>query len=174
MTANATGAYAPSISTAPRERDGSHDFDFLHGRWRVHNRKLGHRLAGSNDWYEFEGRADERALWGGAANIEEYEAELPSGPVRGLALRLYDPRARQWSIHWASGDIGKLDRPMIGDFETGRGLFYGADSVDGREVLSRFIWTPIGPDACRWEQAFSADGGESWETNWVMDFTRER
>jgi hypothetical protein len=33
-------------------------------------------------------------------------------------------------------------------------------------------WTSAGPDAARWEQAFSADGGKTWETNWIMDFTR--
>lgn len=152
--------------------DGSHDFDFLHGSWRVHNRRLRHILAGSTDWYEFEGTAVERPLWGGQANLEEYEGEMPSGRIRGLALRLYNPLARQWTIHWVSGATGLLDQPLTGEFRDGRGEFVGQDVCEGRTILLRFVWTHDGPDACQWEQAYSATGGASWETNWIMNFTR--
>ncbi|MEO8621418.1 MAG: hypothetical protein ABI625_10155 [bacterium] len=154
--------------------DASHDFDFLHGSWHVHNRKLHQRLTGSTDWFEFEGTAVERPLWGGQANIEEYEADMPSGRVRGLALRLFNPHSRQWSIHWSGSTTGTLDNPVTGEFRDGRGQFYGVDTCDGRQVLARFIWTPIAADACRWEQAFSPDGGTTWETNWIMEFSRAR
>jgi len=43
---------------------------------------------------------------------------------------------------------------------------------DARVIRVRFVWTHAGPDACQWEQAFSPDGGASWETNWRMTFTR--
>ena len=157
----------------PESSDGARDFDFLHGSWRVHNRRLRAILAGSTDWYAFEGRAIERPLWDGRANIEEYDAEMPSGRVRGLALRLYDPGARQWTIHWSSSATGTLDRPMIGEFIDGRGEFYGQDVHDRRIVLTRFVWTHDGPDRCAWEQAYSTDGGRSWETNWIMEFSRD-
>ncbi|MEP6730095.1 MAG: NIPSNAP family protein [bacterium] len=152
---------------------GIHDFDFLHGEWRVHNRKLRHRLVGSTDWYEFDGRATERALWGGQANIEEYEATLPNGDVvRGLALRLYQPETKRWTIQWSGSATGTLDAPMTGTFADGRGVFYGHEDCEGRAVFTRFIWTSASDSSARWEQAFSADGGSTWETNWVMDFTR--
>ena len=165
-------AAAAPAATDPALRDGAHDFDFLHGRWRIRNRRLRHPLSGSSEWYEFDGRADERPVWGGQANLEEYEADPPSGPIRGLALRLYNPRSRQWTIHWAGSTTGTLDRPMIGEFRGGRGEFYGQDLFGEREVLLRFIWTAERADACRWEQAFSTDGGRTWETNWIMEFTR--
>jgi quinol monooxygenase YgiN len=112
-------------------------------------------------------------VWDGQGNLEEYEATPPEGGTfRGLALRLYDPRARRWSIHWSDSGRGTLDAPMIGEFRDGRGEFYGHEDFDGRRIFSRFLWTPLGPNAARWEQAFSADGGASWETNWVMEFTR--
>ena len=57
-------------------------------------------------WDEFEGTAVARPLWGGLANIDEYEAEGPAGRIRGLTLRLYDPRSRQWSIYWANAASG--------------------------------------------------------------------
>ncbi|MEP7000807.1 MAG: hypothetical protein ABI969_10035 [bacterium] len=154
--------------------DGSHDFDFLHGSWRVHNRKLRQRLAGSTDWIEFEGRAVERPLWDGQANIEEWEADMPSGRVRGLALRLFNPHSRQWSIHWSGSDTGTLDNPVTGEFRERRGEFYGTDTCDGRQILARFVWTSNGADVCQWEQAFSPDGGRTWETNWIMEFSRAR
>jgi hypothetical protein len=152
--------------------DPTRDFDFLHGNWRIHNRRLKHPLSGSNEWYEFAGSSSERPLWDGDANVEELTADLPTGRLRGIALRLYDPSAKQWSIHWSSSATGTLDAPMIGAFEDGRGLFFGQDRIAGRTVLLRFIWTSESRDRCRWEQAFSDDGGTTWETNWIMDFTR--
>ena len=168
-------AFAPSSTHVPARgepRDGAHDFDFIEGRWHVHNRRLCRPLSGSNDWYEFEGTAVERMLWEGRGNFEEYYAEAPTGPICAVALRLYNPASRQWSIHWSNRAGGTLDRPMIGEFRDGRGEFYCQEEYEGRAILQRFIWTSIDPDACRWEQAFSTDGGSSWETNWIMEFTR--
>lgn len=152
---------------------GAHDFDFLHGTWRIHNRRLRDPLAGSAEWYAFDGSATELPLWDGDANLEEYQATLPGGHrIHGLALRLYEPDARRWTIHWASSDRGRLDPPLTGTFREGVGEFISHEDYGGRMILVRFHWTSGGPDAARWEQAFSADGGRTWETNWVMDFTR--
>jgi hypothetical protein len=128
---------------------------------------------GSSDWYEFESTSVERPLWDGQGNLEEYEAELPTGRLRGLALRLYNPHTRQWTIHWASAATGTLDAPLTGEFRDGRGEFHHQEEFEGRTIDVRFIWTDLGPTACRWEQAFSADGRRTWETNWVMELTRE-
>jgi hypothetical protein len=153
--------------------DGSHDFDFLHGRWKVHHRRLCHPLSGANEWYEFDGTAVERSLWDGQANIEELDAKLPGGRLRGLALRLYSPMSRQWAIHWSTADNGTLDQPMmVGDFRNGCGKFYNQETFEDRSIFVRFIWTSLSRERCRWEQAYSADGGRTWETNWIMDFTR--
>jgi hypothetical protein len=156
----------------PGERS-ARDFDFLHGTWRIHNRRLRDPLAGTGDWYAFDGSATELPLWDGDANLEEYQATLPGGQrIHGLALRLYEPDARRWTIHWASSDRGRLDPALTGTFRDGVGEFLSHEDFGGRMVLVRFHWTSAGPDAARWEQAFSADGGRTWETNWTMDFTR--
>ncbi len=152
--------------------EGAHGFDFLHGRWRVRSRRLRHPLTGSREWYEFEGTSIERPFWDGQGNLEEYEGDSPEGRIRGLALRLFEPRSKQWSIHWSSSALGTRDRAMVGEFENGRGEFYNQDLFDGREVLVRFLWTSAGANAARWEQAFSVDGGRTWEPNWIMGFTR--
>jgi len=155
----------------------AHDFDFLHGTWHVHNRRRRRVLAGDGaaaaEWYAFDGGATERPLWNGRANVEEYHATLPDGtPLHGLALRLYEPAAAHWTIHWSNAATGTLDAPMTGTFVDGVGEFFGDDRHDGRPIRVRFRWTSEGPDAARWEQAFSADAGATWETNWIMDFTR--
>ena len=177
-SAVSNAATAPSPPDRPtrlpgQPHDGTHDFEFVEGSWRVHHRRLHRPLSGSSDWYEFEGSAVERTLWDGRANFEEIEAELPTGRLRAVALRLYDPASRQWSIHWSNSSTGTLDRPMIGEFRDGRGVFVCQEEFDGRSILQRFIWTSSAPDACRWEQAYSADCGASWETNWIMEFTRD-
>ncbi|MEP6620655.1 MAG: NIPSNAP family protein [bacterium] len=159
--------------TTPERRDGVHDFDFLHGTWTIHNRRLRAPLSGSAEWYEFDGRAVERPIWDGQGNLEEYDARLPDAtPLRGLALRLYEPLTRRWSIHWSSSANGTLDAPMIGDFRNGRGEFYSREDFQGRSVFVRFVWTSTGTEYARWEQSYSADAGCTWEVNWVMEFTR--
>jgi hypothetical protein len=151
---------------------GSRDFDFLVGRWRIHNRRLRERLKGSADWEEFEGRLEARTVLGGLGNFDEVVMEHASGRVHGLTLRLYNPQSRQWSLYWSSSLDGTLYTPMIGEFADGRGVFYSQEPFEGRAIFSRFIWSEITPASCRWEQAFSTDGGATWETNWIMEFAR--
>ena len=104
--------------------------------------------------------------------MDEIALERASGRAEGLTLRLYDPASRQWSLYWADGASGTLQPPMVGAFQDGRGEFFAHDTFGGRRVLSRFIWSEITGDSCRWEQAFSEDGGKTWETNWIMEFAR--
>ncbi|WTA56851.1 hypothetical protein OIP63_30900 [Kitasatospora purpeofusca] len=148
------------------------DFDFLHGTWDVANRRLSAPLdPGSGSWEEFPGRSVVRPLFGGAGNIDEITFPTLGGR-RGVTLRLFDREAGQWSIYWSSSRTGRLDPPVSGGFAGDRGDFYGDDSYEGRPIRVHFTWHRLGPDAARWEQEFSADGGVTWELNWVMDFTR--
>jgi hypothetical protein len=150
------------------------DFDFLIGDWNVHNRRLKNPLTGSGSWYEFEGTSAVRPLWDGVGNIDEYAGNSPEGLIAGLTVRLFDPAAKQWRIYWANRAEGLFGIPMIGSFTEGRGEFFDQEFFQQRSIFVRFVWTPESSTACRWEQAFSADGGKTWETNWVMDFTRPR
>jgi hypothetical protein len=155
-----------------RQHDGRNDFDFLIGRWKVHHRILRERLKGSSDWTEFDGTVINHEILAGIGNTDEFIMDLPTGRVEALALRLFNPHSREWSIHWASSTTGVLDTPMIGQFKDGRGEFFAQELHDGRHVFSRFIWSEITGNSCRWEQALSEDGGRTWETNWIMEFTR--
>ncbi|HLT91146.1 MAG TPA: hypothetical protein VKZ85_09400 [Woeseiaceae bacterium] len=149
------------------ERDGSRDFDFCIGTWRTDVRVLSNRLSESAEWLEFAGTSVVRPIWGGRANLVELDVEGPGGRIVGLNLRLYDPRSGEWSLHYANARNGALTPPVTGRFVDGRGEFFGTETVDGREVLVRFVISPVSSTEWRYEQAFSADGGATWETNWI-------
>jgi hypothetical protein len=154
------------------ENDGRNDFDFFIGRWKAHSRRLRERLKGSNDWDEFEGVAAIRKVLGGMGNIDEIRLDRELGSLEGLTLRLYNPESRQWSMYWASNTDGILQSPVIGSFAQGRGEFYSQEFFEGRSIFCRFVCSNITGTSCRWEQAFSTDGGKTWETNWIADLTR--
>jgi hypothetical protein len=170
-------ASSPSTATAPGSAEagtGVHDFDFIAGRWRVHHRRLKERLAGNDEWQEFAGTSDARLILDGAGNVDDNVIELPAGTYRAATLRSYDPESRQWSIWWLDGRFprGPLDPPMVGGFKDGVGTFLADDTFGGKPIVVRFIWSEITEASARWEQAFSSDGGETWEVNWIMEFTR--
>ncbi len=148
---------------------GALDFDFLHGRWDVAHRRLRERLAGCDEWVALTGIAEVHPVLCGLGNVDR--VTFDGHDHEGMTLRLFDVDTHVWTIHWADSRTGRLDPPMSGRFESGVGVFFGDDTHAGRVIRVRFIWrsTAAGP---RWEQAFSSDGGVTWETNWIMDFTR--
>ncbi len=148
------------------------DFDFWFGSWDVRNRWLRRRLAGSDDWEEFDATVVARPLLDGVGNEDEFRTDHAGGFI-GMSFRFFDPERRRWSIYWAdSRRPGELDPPVFGTFSGDVGMFEGEDVYRGRPILVRFTWTGVTTPTPRWEQAFSDDGGRTWETNWVMDFTR--
>ena len=150
----------------------AHDFDFLFGRWSVLNRRLRKRLAGAGEWEEFTATSVARPLLDGLGNEDELRTDYDGGMI-GMSFRFFDAATGQWAIYWAdSRRCGLLDPPVIGSFAGGVGVFEGPDVFEGRPILVRFIWSNTLTSEPRWEQAFSEDGGETWETNWVTDFTR--
>jgi hypothetical protein len=154
------------------ENDGRNDFDFLIGNWKVHHRTLKKRLNGSTEWMEFEGDMVSRKIINGLGNMDENILHTKPGPIHALALRLFNPQSKEWSIYWSTDVTGTLDVPVIGGFKGGRGEFYSQEVFEGRHIYSRFIWSKITANSAQWEQAFSEDGGKTWETNWIMEFER--
>lgn len=144
------------------------DFDFLIGDWTIANEKLAARFAGSTEWIHFPAVTTCRKILNGSGNVDEML--LLDSDFVGVSLRVFNPADGLWSIHWVDNDRHRVLPPIVGKFENGVGSFYGDEEHEGRTVLARFRWTSESR-AARWEQAFSADGGETWETNWVMKFT---
>jgi hypothetical protein len=171
-----TEAQAPMTSGGTTSvHDGQHDFDYLLGSWKIHLRKRLRPLTGSNEWIEFDGTVVCRSVWNGLAEVEEFVVDSPEKNtfIKGLTIRLYNPKTHQWSIYWANSKNGTIDpAPQTGQFTNGRGEFYGQDTLDGRSIYVRFVWTNTTLSAPHFEQSFSADGGKTWEVNWITEQTR--
>lgn len=148
------------------------DFDFLAGRWAIRNRRLKTRWAGASDWEDFDGDATCHTVLGGLGSIEELR--IPPGQPRGLGIRLLNTGTGVWSDYWVQSGSGLvLPPPMTGVFADGVGTFTATGDMDGDiPIHSRGVWDRITPHSCRWHQAFSRDGGATWEHNWFMDWTR--
>ncbi len=163
----------PPAVTAQAARDGAHDFDWEIGRWTTVLRYRPESLTGSDKWLDYRGTSDVRAVLDGRANLVELSVAGPAGKIEGASLRLYDPKARQWTLNFANIRSGQLTAPVYGGFDvSGRGLFYGTDTLDGRTVLVRFVISDVTRNSARFEQAYSADAGATWEVNWIAVDTR--
>jgi hypothetical protein len=153
--------------------DGSHDFDFNTGVWKTHIRRLQHPLSGSSDAIELNGTVTVRKVWDGRAQLEEIEADGPNGHWEGTTLFLYNPLSHQWSQTFADSKNGILGRPLIGAFANGRGELVSQDSLAGRAILIRGVWSNITANAHHFEEDYSGDGGKNWEHVFVADLTRK-
>jgi hypothetical protein len=165
-------AGAPTKATDVALTGREHDWDWLVGRWTVRHHRLKARLAGSTEWEDFAGTS---ALWltlGGLGTVDDNVLELPSGTYRAVGIRAFDVKTGLWSIWWLDARASTIEPPVRGGFKDGIGTFEGDDTLNGRPIKVRFRWSRIAPSSAHWEQAFSPDGGATWETNWVMDFAR--
>jgi hypothetical protein len=148
---------------------GVHGFDFEVGHWRVH-----HKILKNGKWIEFDGTCTDRKAVDGSVNIEEHTFDRPSGVTYGVAVRAYDAKDGTWAIWWIDSrqPHAPMDPPVVGRFEDGVGRFYSDSTVDGHTTRTRYTWSAITPTSARWDQATSDDDGQTWATNWIMDFER--
>jgi hypothetical protein len=146
------------------------NFDFLVGTWTVQHRRLVALLQGSDEWYTFEGSARALTLFGGGVSVDEIE--LSADGQHGMSVRLYEPDTGAWTIYWVNSRDGRLQLPVTGFWRNGEFVGEGTDVYERRPIHARYHWHAITPTSARWEQAFSVDGGSSWETNWIMDWSR--
>ncbi len=154
---------------------GARDFDFLFGSWHIANERLKSRLTNAAVWERFEATAENRPILGGMGNIDDFRPTWSGREgFEGASLRLFNPATEQWSIYWADNMSCALQTPVVGRFIDEVGEFFGDDQHEGKPVLVRFRWSDITADSARWEQAFSENHGETWETNWIMTFTRQQ
>ena len=167
------GAAEPTLPPAFVKQGGAHDFDFEIGRWKTELKRLVNPLSGQPaKWVQYVGTTEVRKVWGGRANLVELDVQGESGRIEGLSLRLFNTETRQWSLNFANARSGTLTTPTLGGFSNGRGEFYSTDTFDGQAIVVRFVISDVKADSARFEQAFSADGGKTWEVNWIAVDTR--
>ena len=161
----------PSGMPLPLEPNAPQDFDFIIGDWQVNHRRLTAFFSNSPEWTTFQGQSSTVKTLGGFGNLEDNLLHFPSGTVRALAMRSYCLTTGTWSIWWLDGRRPTtLDVPVVGAFQDHVGTFYADDVLGGQPIRVRFIWTALPSAHPRWEQAFSRDRGDTWETNWTMEF----
>jgi hypothetical protein len=154
-------------------QDPQHAFDWEFGTWKTHVRRRLHPLSGTEAWAEYDGTSVVSRIWGGKANLVELEVDGPAGHLELASWRLYDPETRQWSLNVASSRGGGLGVPTVGGFKDGKAEFYDDETFDGKPVRVRFVISDVKPGSAHFEQAFSPDGGKTWELNWIADDVRE-
>lgn len=159
-------------ATPTQQRDGQHDFDFEFGAWKIQLKRLVKPLTGSTNWLEYSGTSVVRKVWDGKANLGELEVSGATGRIQGLSLRTYNPQSNQWHIGWVNSADGTMGPAMIGGFKNGRGEFFNQESFNGRAIFVRFIFSDITANTFHFEQAFSDDGGKTWEANWIANFAK--
>lgn len=152
--------------------DGQHDFDWEVGTWDTALQRLREPLSGRTEWLEYAGTSIVKPVMGHQANLVELDVRGAAGRIAGVSLRLYQPASGQWTLNFANLANGMLTDPMTGTFRQGVGTFYGQDTVGGRMVFVRFLVIPVNKDQWRFEQAYSRDGGKTWEDNWIAIDTR--
>jgi hypothetical protein len=167
-----SGANKTTSQETATQRDGQHDFDFEIGTWKTHLSRLQHPLTGSTTWIEYEGTTVVGKVWNGRANLVELEVDGSEGHIEALSLRLYNSQSHQWSLNFANSNGPALSQPTIGEFKNGRGEFFDQEILNDRAILVRFVISDITPNSCHFEQAFSNDGGKTWEANWIATDTR--
>jgi hypothetical protein len=157
-----------AASPAAVARDGARDFDWEAGKWATEVRVLRNPLSGeAPEWAEYHGSSVITPLSGGRSNAVELDVAGPKGKIEGVSLRLYNPATGQWSLNFASYRNGLLTAPVYGGFDArGNGLFYGQDMLDGRAIMVRFVIIRVSVREARFDQAYSIDGGRTWEDNW--------
>lgn len=146
------------------------DFDFLVGKWKMHNRRLNKRLEGADEWTEFDSESVNTKILSGTADMDTYSTrEMPGNEGKlfeGLTLRLFDPKTKLWSLYWVASNVGVLDPPVVGSFQNGVGHFFAKDTFKGRPIIMMFRWDARNKERPIWSQAFSPDNGKTWEWNW--------
>jgi hypothetical protein len=152
--------------------DGRHDFDFNSGVWRTHIKRLMHPLSGSTESIELNGTVTVRKVWDGRAQLEEIEVDGPKGHWEGLTLFLYNPSSHQWSQTFVNSAVGTISGSLVGEFKDGRGELYSQDTLDGRSILVRGVWSDITPTSHHYEESYSDDGGKTWEAVFAANLTK--
>lgn len=163
-----------AATAAPAVRDGSQDFDWEIGSWNTTLKRLSEPLSGNSKWLEYSGTTVVKALMGKRANIVEFDVSGAAGRIAGVSLRLYQPANGQWTLHFANLANGLMTEPMQGSFKDGHGTFFGKDTLKGLTIGVRFLIIPASKDQWRFEQAYSADEGKTWENNWIAIDTRRK
>ena len=163
------------------QQPGPDNFDFWLHTWDVHNKRKKVRSLYDDpehnreaEWEEFSAVCGMGAKYcDGRVMVDHYEGCYPDGRVtKGLNIRTFDPATQEWSLVWLDNYQPADFTPLVGKFQDGVGRFEQRIHLHGKLVHVRYILDQFTENSLRWQQAFSMDGGETWDINWIMESTR--
>lgn len=160
------------LKIIPSKTSSQNDFAFYAGNWKIRVKKLKAFLKGSNEWVEQDATEEIRPILNGLGYVGQFQQTVNGLRYEGLAIHLFDPATRLWSNLWADSNTGRLDPPVVGSFEGDSGTFYGKDRFDNKPIDVMFRWDLKDRNNPVWTQAFSADGRKTWETNYIMYYSK--
>ena len=169
----ASPVVAQQPTGAAAVRDGSHDMDFNFGTWHTDISRIPDPFDDPSTVVHMSGTVTVRPVWNGKGELEEIEADGPKGHWEGANLFFYDPSARQWIQTYVDSSEGRFEEPPgIGEYRNGDVEYYSPDTLHGRAILDRAIWSDIKPDSHNYTESFSNDGGRTWHPAFTAHLTR--
>ncbi len=147
-------------------------FDFWVGEWSVNNRFL---QADGSYKDTSRSRAIITPILGGCAIMEQWIG-IDGNTVNGFSVRAFDPVAKEWKLvlNWPGGGPQSFGI-LTGKFRHGRGEFFSrGTNAQGKETITMYSFSDGLPNSVRWDSGHSTDGGQTYRTNWIMEFSRTR
>lgn len=177
LAASAFVSSSPAPAQMPNQqpvmRDGSHDMDFNFGTWHTEISRTADPFGNPSNVVHIAGTVTVKPIWNGKGELEEIEADGPNGHWLGANLFFYDPTAHQWIQTYVDSSKGRFDEPAgIGEYRDGNVEYYSSNTLGGRAILDRAIWSDIRPDSHTYTESFSDDGGRTWRPAFVAHLTR--
>ena len=167
-----TPALVLAVCASPAQ-DPHRQFDFWIGEWSVQNR----HIQDDGSWRDGDvTRARITPVIDGLAVLEEWAGPFRGSFMNGFSLRAYDPAHERWSLLlcWTTDGNCRFGS-MQGTFRHGRGEFFGGQPpASGGRGGQRYTFSDGLPNSVRWDSSISRDGGRSWSTDWIMEFSRTR
>ncbi len=62
----------------------------------------------------------------------------------------------------------------IGELRDGRVVLIGQDTVNGRAILVKAVWSDIKPESHQYEESFSDDGGATWVRSFSSPISKRK
>lgn len=172
LAAPAPGPVRMQDDVRPCREAAAREFDFWIGEWNVVNRQ---RRPDGTAW-GVTGTATDRVypVAGGCGIVEHWRGNTAQGHVVGYSLRAWNPGHGAWDLVllWPAPEQPRFFT-LRGGFRHGRGDFVRTfTDPAGNDVESRFTFSDITSDSLRWNNGTSRDGGKTWATTWIMEFSR--
>ena len=92
---------------------------------------------------------------------------------KGESWSVYSPSRKMWQQTWVDNSGAYI--ALTGKFENGEMILSTEPRKlqDGKELISRMVFSNITSKAFDWRWEASTDNGTTWKANWVIHYRRK-